>query len=303
MTSETHVKKGTQPLGDNPQPAAAGSAGADPSARPILKWAGGKTQLVAELDRARPGQFVKYIEPFVGGGAYFFHVAAQNSVIADSNPDLINLYRAVAAAPHLVAKELAGMPTDKESFYRVRALDQTVLSQSEAAARTIFLNRLCFNGLYRVNKLGRFNVPYAGYKKPTLPSLAELQVASAALTKATIVCGDYKAILREYAAEGDFVFLDPPYLPMAKYSDFRRYTAQQFTDDDHVELAAEAQRLTQIGCALVVTHSNHPLVRELYPDFTIRVINTRRNINSKGSARKGQDLILTNEKALFGTTR
>lgn len=143
------------------------------------------------------------------------------------------------------------------------------MPKAEAAARTIYLNRTCYNGLYRVNKKGQFNVPYGKYKNPKICDTEALHAASQALRKADIVCGDYFLVLEHYAQPGDFIFLDPPYLPISEYSDFKRYTKEQFYEEDHVELAKQVMRLHEKGCHVILTNSNHPLVHELYAPFKI----------------------------------
>ena len=264
----------------------------NPELRPALKWAGGKTQLIPQLDEVAPGAFGKYIEPFIGGGAYFLHLNPPAAVISDSNAELINMYQAIASTPADVAAVLELKPKDSDSFYAVRRQDWKSLTPAEAAARTIYLNRLCFNGLFRVNRRGEFNVPFGRYKNPLFPGRAALEVLSATLRRTVIVHGDYKSVLATHAAAGDFVFLDPPYIPVGEYSDFKRYTAKQFRDEDHRELAAEVARLVDLGCSVVLTNSNHPLVYELYSRFEIRVVKTRRNINSAGNRRQGEDVIV-----------
>ena len=261
--------------------------------RPILKWAGGKTQLLNELLPRVPAKYKKYVEPFFGGGAMFFATDPATSVIADSNPELVNLYRAVAEHVEEVISRLKEFENSESLFYETRLQDWRSLSPTDAAARTIFLNKTCFNGLYRVNKKGQFNVPFAHYTNPNFCDRATLRAASATLGKAKIVCGDYLTVLREHAASGDFVFLDPPYLPISKHSDFRRYTREQFLEDDHRRLASEVHRLHSIGCHIVLTNSNHPLVDELYGAYTIDVIKTKRHISSNGRSRVGEDVIVT----------
>jgi len=260
--------------------------------RPLLKWAGGKTQLIPNLIEAMPKSFNNYIEPFVGGGALFFHLSPKSAVIADSNSELISLYQQIAKDYKPVLKLLEKMPNDEEFFYQERAKQYENLGAIHAAARTIYLNRTCFNGLYRVNKSGGFNVPYGRYKEPKIADAQLLKSASEALNGKTIVLGDYKQVLEKYAKKGDLVFLDPPYLPVSQYSDFQRYTKEQFYEDDHRDLAAEVNRLSEIGCHVILTNSNHPLVHELYSDFHIEVLSTRRNINSRGALRKGQDVLV-----------
>jgi DNA adenine methylase len=261
--------------------------------RPLLKWAGGKTQMIPNLIEAMPKSFNNYIEPFIGGGALFFHLSPNSAVIADSNPELINLYQQVAKDFKPVFKLLEKMPNIEEFFYQERSKKFEELSPIQAAARTIYLNRTCFNGLFRVNKSGGFNVPFGRYKDPKIADAELLKSASEALAGTTIVLGDYKKVLQTYAKKGDLVFLDPPYLPISQYSDFQRYTKEQFYEDDHRELAAEVTRLSEIGCHVLLTNSNHPLVHELYSDFHIEVLSTKRNINSRAALRTGQDVLVT----------
>ena len=262
-------------------------------AKPIVKWAGGKTQMLGDLLPKVPSSYGRYIEPFLGGGAMFFALQPEQAVIADSNPELINLYRQVANHVDDVVCQLKKYENTQEMFYTVRGQDWTMLPEAEAAARTIFLNKTCFNGLYRVNKKGRFNVPFGKYKNPKICDEEGLKAASAALKKAEIVCGDYLLVLEHYAQPGDFVFLDPPYLPISEYSDFKRYTKEQFYEEDHVELAKMVKTLHERGCHVILTNSNHPLVHELYAPFTIDVIQTKRHISCNGSTRKGEDVIVT----------
>lgn len=261
--------------------------------RPLLKWAGGKTQLLGEIIPKMPKKYGRYIEPFFGGGALFFAVRPAGGVIADSNPELVNLYRSVASDVDGVLAQLRQYQNTEEVFYAVRAQDWTKLSSVEAAARTVFLNRTCFNGLYRVNKKGQFNVPFGRYKNPKVLDEDALRAASRLLQDTTIICGDYKDVLREQAQPGDFIFLDPPYLPVSEYADFKRYTKEQFYEEDHAELAAEVKRLHELGCHVILTNSNHPLVHEQYSAFSIEVIQTKRYISCNGKGRTGEDVIVT----------
>ncbi|MCO7727386.1 Dam family site-specific DNA-(adenine-N6)-methyltransferase [Brucella intermedia] len=260
--------------------------------KPVLKWAGGKTQLLNELLAKIPRRYNKYIEPFIGGGAMFFAVQPRSGVIADVNPELVNLYRSLANDVDRVIRSLSSFENTEEEFYRVRAMKFDELAPEYAAARTIFLNRTCYNGLYRVNRKGQFNVPYGKYKNPVICQPEVLRAASCALQGAEIICADYKAVLSETARSGDFIFLDPPYLPVSEFSDFKRYTKDQFYEEDHRDLAKEVERLQGIGCHVVLTNSNHPLVHELFKAHEIEIINTRRNISSRASTRRGEDVIV-----------
>ena len=262
-------------------------------AKPILKWAGGKTQMLNALLPKVPTSYCRYIEPFVGGGAMFFALRPEEAIIADSNPELINMYREVAEHVEDVIRYLKQYENTSEMFYAVRSLNWENLPKAEAAARMIFLNKTCYNGLYRVNKKGQFNAPFGDYKNPRICDEDGLRAASEALKKAEILCGDYLLVLEHYAQPGDFVFLDPPYLPISEYADFKRYTKEQFYEEDHVELAKMVMTLHERGCHVLLTNSNHPLVHELYSSFNIDVIQTKRHISCNGSTRKGEDVIVT----------
>jgi DNA adenine methylase len=262
------------------------------SPKPILKWAGGKAQLLDILQQAKPKKYNKYIEPFFGGGALFYSLQPKSAVIADSNEELINLYRIVSSEVEELIEQLKLMPNDKDFFLSTRKQDVDRLLPVERAARTIYLNKTCFNGLYRVNKQGKFNVPFGNYKNPNICDESRLRSASKVLKSASIIHGDYKQVLKDCAEPGDFVFLDPPYLPISQYSDFKRYTKEQFYEEDHRELANEIKRLHELGCYVLLTNSNHHLVHELYGGFEISVHQTKRNISSNGNKRKGEDVLV-----------
>lgn len=261
-------------------------------ARPLLKWAGGKTQLLADLKNKLPRSYGRYIEPFIGGGALFFSLRPDQAVIADSNPELINMYRAVANDVESVIAHLRTYENTEAVFYATRALDWQAMEPAAAAARMIFLNRTCFNGLYRVNKSGQFNVPYGRYKNPKIVDESALRAAAQLLAGATIIVGDYKDVLKAEAKSGDLVFLDPPYLPVSAYADFKRYTKEQFFEEDHFELAEEIERLHQLGCHVILTNSNHPIVHEEFAGYEIEIIQTKRHINCDGAKRTGEDVIV-----------
>lgn len=262
------------------------------SARPILKWAGGKTQLLPKLIPLIPKGTQRYIEPFIGGGALFFATAYRDAVISDSNAELINLYQQVASNLNGVLDSLEPYQNDEELFYEVRSYDWQELPPEEAAARTIFLNKTCFNGLYRVNRSGGFNVPFGKYKNPNICDTEALTAASQRLKGTSIIHGDYQEVLLRYARQGDFIFLDPPYVPLSSSSDFKRYTKEQFYEKDQVALARLVHDLFDKGCNLVLTNSNHPLVHELYAGFKIEVHATKRHINCRGNKRQGEDVIV-----------
>lgn len=248
--------------------------------------------MLNELLPRVPTSYGKYIEPFFGGGALFFALQPQNAIIADSNPELINMYCQVARRVNDVIAFLKDYQNTEATFYATRAQNWKKLSEPEAAARTIFLNKTCFNGLYRVNKKGEFNSPFGKYKNPNICDEPALRAASFALQRAEIICDDYARVLEERACPGDFIFLDPPYLPVSEFSDFKRYTKEQFYEKDHIQLARLVERLRERGCHLLLTNSNHPLTRELYGSYAFDVISTKRHISCKGAGRQGEDVIV-----------
>lgn len=262
------------------------------SVKPILKWVGGKTQLIPEILKRLPRSFNQYIEPFFGGGALFFHLQPKNSIIADINPELINLYKTVRDKPDELIKILKNYRNDEVFFYEIRSWNRDELDDVDQASRTIFLNKTCFNGLYRVNKKGQFNTPFGRYKNPNIVNEKGIYDASKSLQKAVLVNKSYEQVLELYAKPGDFIFLDPPYLPIGKYEDFKRYTKEGFYEEDHIDLAENLKKYTDRGCYVILTNSNSPIVYDLYSDFDISVIQTKRNINSNGNKRQGEDVIV-----------
>lgn len=263
-----------------------------PIAKPILKWAGGKQQLWNEIARHIPGNYNKYIEPFVGGGAIFFGLQPEVAVLSDTNPDLINLYEVIRDNVNELIDCLKGYVNEEEFYYNIRSQEPEKLPKIKRAARMMYLNKTCFNGLYRVNKRGQFNVPFGKYKNPNFCDQEGLRAASIALEGKTFILGDYLDVLNQHAEPEDLVYLDPPYLPTSTYSDFKRYTKEFFYEEDHVRLANEVHRLYELGCTVILTNSNNPLVYELYRDYKIEVHKTKRYINSDASKRNGQDVIV-----------
>ncbi|NLT15911.1 MAG: Dam family site-specific DNA-(adenine-N6)-methyltransferase [Clostridiales bacterium] len=261
--------------------------------KPPLKWAGGKTQLLRELFKRVPQSFGTYIEPFFWGGALFFALQPSKAIISDSNPELMNFYKQIALNPDAVINKLKQFENTQECFYRARSLNWLELSPAEAAARTLFLNRTCYNGLYRVNRNGGFNVPYGCYKRQKFFDRDNLMRAAELLASARLVTGDYKNVLEKFAKKGDFVFLDPPYVPISSNADFKRYTKEQFYEKDHIELAHSVRELDKKGCHVVLTNSNHPLVREQYAEYELKLVPTKRNVSCNGNARTGEDIIVT----------
>lgn len=259
--------------------------------KPFLKWAGGKSQLIPELSKFVPVHFNKYIEPFIGGGAFFFYLNPGKAIISDSNEDLIITYLAVRDNVEEVIEILARYKNEESYFYYIRSLNPNKLCNSERAARLIYLNKTCFNGLYRVNKNGIFNVPY-GKRNGDFLNRDQLRDSSEFLKNVEIFHSDYLTILKKYAQKGDFIYLDPPYYPVGKYSDFKRYTKEFFYHEDHIILKEEFDRLVKIGCHVLLTNSDHPVIMELFHDYKIKVIETKRLISSNPKTRIGKDIIV-----------
>jgi DNA adenine methylase len=253
--------------------------------RPFLKWAGGKTRLLPVLRQSVPDKaFRRYIEPFLGGGALFFDLAPDAAVLSDSNPELISCYEVVRDAPEELIKELSHYSVSEAEFYRIRGLRPLELSPIERAARFIYLNKTCYNGVYRVNKNGDFNTPFGHYTNVSLVDEANLRRASELLKNAVLRCQDYQSVL-SCADKNDFVYFDPPYMPVGKYSDFKRYTREFFYEADHERLAQVYSSLAKKGCFVLLSNSYHERIADLYSDFVQTKVQVPRFVNCKGDGR------------------
>jgi DNA adenine methylase len=264
---------------------------------PFVKWAGGKAQLLSQLAPFFPSSFRRYIEPFVGGGAVFFHLfrqgqlAEQKSLLIDSLDELINCYRTIQ---NHVEDLIAGLQQhephkhDKEYFYAVRARDRSPdyarRDGIERAARFLYLNRTCYNGLYRVNRRGEFNVPFGRHRNPTICAADNLRAVSRALQGVVLLVGDFTRCL-ETAAVGDFVYLDPPYDPLSSTASFTSYTSDDFGAADQRRLADLFRELDRRGCHVMLSNSSTPFIRELYGGYEQVEVQATRAISSKGQAR------------------
>lgn len=266
-------------------------------ARPFLKWAGGKTQLLPQLRVAAPRRIDTYYEPFLGGGALFFALQAEQrferAVLSDSNGELINAYQQArdqiddliaALAVHRQKYITADAAARKAYYYRIRAKRPTC--PVGRAARLIFLNKTCFNGLYRVNSSGRFNVPHGRYANPAICDEDGLRAASQALQNVELLNADFAEAVKA-AGPGDFVYCDPPYVPLSQTASFTAYTAADFGPAEQSRLASTAEALRARGAALLLSNSGHPDVAQLYQDggFQLETVEAARAINSNGAAR------------------
>lgn len=271
------------------------SAAVDAAPRPFVKWAGGKRHLaprLAEIAATLP--FRRYSEPFLGGGAVFFWLAHRGLlhdrpvVLADANPELMVTYAVVRdRVEELIAdlrqRERSFKAGDRRAYY-YRVRQEQPADPVQRASRLLFLNKTCYNGLYRVNREGRFNVPYGDYANPRIVDPAILRAASAALQGVGLRTGDYRERLAG-VEPGDLVYLDPPYHPLSATASFTGYTGDGFGPAEQRQLAAEFHRLAELGASVVLSNSDHPLIRELYTGYPRKVVRAPRAINCNGAGR------------------
>ncbi len=265
-------------------------------ARPIIKWAGGKWKLLAQLQRLLlPASAIgAYYEPFVGGAAMFFSLQHHPATLSDTNGELINLYSAIRDHVDDVIAALSAHLNEKDYYYQVRAQSPESLTPIERAARFIYLNKTCYNGLYRVNRRGQFNVPFGSYRNPTICDEPNLRAASRALQEVTLLHADYESTLKS-AQAGDFIYFDPPYQPVSKTASFTSYTDAPFGEEDQIRLAEAMRVLSARGCYVMQSNSDTPLIRQLYDGFHIETIQANRAINCKASGRGAvTELVITN---------
>jgi len=256
---------------------------------PFLKWAGGKRQLLSQMESFIPNNFNKYIEPFVGGGALFFYLLPQNAILIDNNWELINCYKIIKKNVDELIDSLKKHTYNKEYYYKIRAVDRDPesyrkISNIEKAARTIFLNKTGYNGLYRVNQKGFFNVPFGRYKNPKICDRKNLLAVHHILQPVKIVHNSFEICL-DYANSGDFVYLDPPYYPLSKTSLFTSYTKQDFGEASQLKLYDVFRELDQKGCKILLNNSYSEFILKLYKNYRIEILKAKRSINSKSNKR------------------
>ena len=269
--------------------------------KPVIKWVGGKRQLINELKTLLPEKYNRYYEPFIGGGALFFSLRHQNSFISDYNHELTNLYQTIKTAPKELIKDLTKHQNTSEYYYATRALDRDAeqyakLSNIQKASRFIYLNKTGFNGLYRVNKKGQHNVPYGKYKNPTWLNAENILACSELLGDTEIQTGDFE-VIKEYVQKGDFVYFDPPYVPLNASSSFTSYTDQGFDSTMQERLKALCDSLDSIGAYFMLSNSYTEYILDLYKDYDIRTVMASRAVNSKASGRgKIKEVVVINYK-------
>lgn len=259
---------------------------------PVLKWVGGKRQLLDTINQLIPKNISTYVEPFVGGGAVLFDLKPKKAIINDYNTELINVYKVIRDNPQelLSLLEEHHRRNNEDYFYEIRYLDRKDsyddMSNIEKAARIIYLNKTCFNGLFRVNQAGQFNSPYGSYKNPNIVNRPVVSAMSIYFknNNIKIMQGDYKQALKGLR-KGTFIYFDPPYLPISTSSSFTGYTDGGFTLEDQKELKRQCDRLNERGIKFLLSNSDHKIIRDLYQDYDIITVKARRAINSKGNKR------------------
>lgn len=256
------------------------------SIRPFVKWAGGKGQLLSAYEPLLPAAFGRYHEPFVGGGALFFSIRPAFARISDLNEELVNAYQVVKANVEglIEVLEAHGRLHSEEHFYQVRSQEPGAMTEIGRAARFLYLNRTCFNGLYRVNRKGAFNVPFGRYTNPRICDEDNLRAVSVSLAGTVIETAAFEAVL-DHARAGDFVYFDPPYDMVSKTANFTSFTAEPFGWPKQEELAGVVVTLANRGVKVMVSNADTPRIRELYSNFDITTVLARRAINSSGAKR------------------
>jgi len=272
-----------------------------------VKWAGGKSQIISELDSLIPSEFNRYFEPFLGGGAMFFHLISDRNMrfsayLSDINEELITAYKVVknnvSELTQILKRHEREYNRNHSKYYYKLRDEVKPVTDIDKTARFIALNKTCFNGLYRVNRKGIFNVPMGRYKKPLICDAGNLENISKALkySRASIRVSDYENALVE-AEEDDFIYLDPPYHPTSSTANFTGYSDKGFGDNDQSELSKIFAELNDRKCKVLLSNSDTPLIRKLYSDFSghIKEVNVSRVINCKASKRLGhKELLISN---------
>ncbi len=265
---------------------------------PFVKWVGGKRQLLEEITKYRPKKFSTYYEPFVGGGAVLFHLQPAKAVINDMNEDLINLYRIIKEKPEELTENLKKHKNDRDYFYKIRGIDRDEnkykqMSDVEKASRIVFLNKTCYNGLFRVNSSGEFNSPFGNYKNPNIINSITIMAVSKYLNSNDIRIEnvDYEHAVED-ACKSDFVYFDPPYYPVSNSSSFTGYTCNGFDGEQQERLKNVCDKLDRKGVNFLLSNSSTAFIRDLYNDYEIITVTARRSVNSNANQRGEIDEVL-----------
>ena len=268
---------------------------------PVLKWVGGKRQLLPSIKPMLPKRITSYCEPFVGGGAVLFELQPKKAIINDINSDLILVYTVIRDNVEALIELLETYPNEESFYYELRNIDRdqtkyNKLSEIERAARVIFLNKTCYNGLYRVNNAGEFNSPFGKYKSPNIVNAPVLRAVSTYFNSSEITFSttDFELVL-EQVRKGTFVYLDPPYDPVSDTSSFTGYSKGGFSREQQIQLRECCDRLNARGVKFMLSNSATDFIREQYSDYHITIVQAKRAINSVASKRGDVDeVIITN---------
>ena len=266
---------------------------------PFLKWVGGKRQLIPEIKKRLPKGLLNhpYYEPFIGGGALFFELQPRQAVISDYNEELINVYKIIKESPNELIEDLKKHENTAEYFYEIRSVDRQPLfnhlTNIERASRIIYLNKTCYNGLYRVNNAGEFNSPFGKYKNPNIVNEPVIRAVSKYLNSAQIqiLNGDYEAILKNIPTNS-FVYLDPPYHPISESSNFTGYVQGGWDEKDQLRLRIVCNALNDKGVKFLLSNSSSDFIKDIYSDYNIHVVQANRAVNSDSSKRGQVDEFL-----------
>ena len=266
---------------------------------PFLKWVGGKRQLMPEIKKMLPKGVANrpYYEPFIGGGALFFELQPKRAVINDYNEELINVYTVIRDNPNELIEDLRKHKNTAEYFYEIRSVDRyplfNNLTRIERASRVIYLNKTCYNGLYRVNSAGEFNSPFGRYKNPNIVNEPVIRAVSKYLNSSQIQIsdGDYELILNDIPANS-FVYLDPPYHPISESSNFTGYVQGGWNEEDQIRLRNVCNVLNDNGIEFLLSNSASSFIKEIYCDYDIRTVQAKRAVNSNSSKRGQVDEFL-----------
>ncbi|MFW5799816.1 MAG: DNA adenine methylase [Spirochaetota bacterium] len=266
--------------------------------KPFVKWAGGKSQLIGEITKYLPHKFNTYFEPFLGGGALFFHLQPSKGIISDINPELINLYKVVKLNVEELIEDLKTHKHEENYYYKLRNVDRIDdyknWSKIKRASRFIYLNKTCYNGLYRVNSKGYFNAPFGSYKNPKIVDETNLRACSIVLKDTEIILSDFTHIKKKIK-NGDFVYFDPPYKPLNKTSSFTKYFKDDFDEKKQIVLKELCDFLTKQGVYFMLSNSYTDMITEIYKNYNINIVLAKRAINSKGNSRgKIKEVLITN---------
>jgi len=267
-------------------------------AAPVVKWVGGKRQIIEQIVKYVPEHISTYYEPFLGGGAVLFKLQPKKAVVNDINSELINLYEVIKYSVDELIDDLNKHINDKAYFYSIREMDRNpeqyrLLSPVERASRIIFLNKTCYNGLFRVNKAGEFNSPFGNYSNPNIVNEATLRAVSSYFNKAriTFTCQDFESALKG-ARKGAFVYLDPPYDPLSNTASFTGYDKGGFDRNEQIRLKNVCDRLSQRGVRFLLSNSATDFIKDLYKDYKLVVVKAKRAINSNADKRGEIDEVL-----------